>query len=56
MPGNVRIVYTTWLSQPAGYNRPVSEKVLLPCSDWKSAFSHKDNTTATLCVSVRYKC
>ena len=41
MPVNLCIFYTTWLSQPAGYNRPVAEKVLLPCSDRQSAFNHK---------------
>ena len=56
MPVNLYIFYTTWLSQPTGYNHPVGEKVLLPCSDRQSAFGHKGNTTtATPCVSVRYK-
>ena len=53
MPVNLCIFYTTWLSQLEGYNRSVAEKVLLPCSDRQSAFSHRSSNTATLCAPVR---
>jgi len=54
---NLYTFYTTWSESASRLQSPCSrEGAILPCSDRQSAFSHKGNTTATLCVPVRQKC